>query len=327
MLTDRFGRIHDYLRVSVTDRCNLRCVYCMPPVGLEWKPREQILRLAEIARVIGIMAGLGVRKVRLNGGEPTVRSDIERLIQDIAAIPGVQTVAMTTNGILFAARAARLKSAGLTSVNISLDSLNSHTFAQITRRNEFENVLRSIDRALEAGFAPLKINTVIMPGVNDHELLDFVHFIKDKPVNVRFIEYMPFKGNHWDDRGYVPASQMKALIDEHYDLLPLIGNYTENRIATDYAIPGFLGTVSFIASLSESFCDRCSRLRLTADGALKACLFFPAQVQLRDALRSGADDSSLIRLIEDTVQAKPKGHPSVEELEAVNDLSMIQIGG
>ncbi len=327
ILVDRFGRVHDYLRISVTDRCNLRCTYCMPAEGLNWKKSEQLLNNDEIVRVARIMAEMGVRKIRLTGGEPTTRPDLADLVARLVEIEGIDTVSLTTNGVLFARNAQLLKQAGLSGVNISLDSLNRETFKKIARRDALNHVLGSIEAALQYEFEPVKLNMVVMAGVNEHEMLDFVELAKANPVNVRFIEYMPFKGNQWDPTGVVSYAMMRERIEQTYALHAMPNTFIANRVAEDFMIPGFCGKISFIASMSRSFCATCSRLRLTADGALKACLFFPAQAQLRESLRSRATDALLKLEIMRAVFAKPEGHPAPAELTALNDLSMIEIGG
>lgn len=327
ILVDRFGRIHDYLRISVTDRCNLRCTYCMPAEGLKWKKSEQLLNNDEIVRVARVMAEMGVRKIRLTGGEPTTRPDLADLVARLVEIEGIDTVALTTNGVLFARNAQLLKQAGLSGVNISLDSLNRETFKKIARRDALNHVLGSIEAAFQYEFEPVKLNMVVMAGVNEHEMLDFVELAKANPINVRFIEYMPFKGNQWDPAGVVSYAMMRERIEQTYDLHAMPDTFIANRVAEDFMIPGFRGKISFIASMSRSFCATCSRLRLTADGALKACLFFPAQAQLRESLRSRATDALLKLEISRAVFAKPEGHPAPAELTSLNDLSMIEIGG
>ncbi|MCB1060320.1 MAG: GTP 3',8-cyclase MoaA [Calditrichaeota bacterium] len=326
-LIDRFGRIHDYLRISVTDRCNLRCTYCMPEEGIGWKSSNLLLNSDEIVRVARLMAEMGVKKIRLTGGEPTTRSDLSLLVSRLAEIPGIEDICLTTNGVLFSKFAEDLKRAGLSHVNISLDSLNRENFIRIARRDLLDSVLKSLDAALDCGFEQVKLNMVVMAGTNEHEMPDFVEVARTKPVNVRFIEYMPFKGNRWDPRGVVTYNEMRSRLEASYDLRALPDTYISNRVAEDFMIPGFLGKVSFIASMSNSFCSTCSRLRLTADGALKACLFFPAQVHLRESLRANQSDEVIRCLITDAVQSKPKGHPDPSELEQLNDLSMIEIGG
>lgn len=299
----------------------------MPAEGFKWKKQEQILSNDEILRVARIMADMGVRKIRLTGGEPTTRSDLAELVAALVQIDGIETVALTTNGVLFARKAQQLKQAGLSGVNISLDSLNRETFQKIARRDALGQVLDSIDAALRLEFTMVKINMVVMAGVNEHEMLDFVELARHRPINVRFIEYMPFKGNQWDPTGVVTYAAMRERIEERYDLHAMPETFAANRVAEDFAIPGFHGKISFIASMSQSFCATCSRLRLTSDGALKACLFFPAQVQLRDLLRGNAPDDHIRSAISRAVLAKPAGHPDPTELAELNDLSMIEIGG
>ncbi len=326
-LIDRYGRVHDYLRISITDRCNLRCTYCMPSAGLNWKKPELLLSSDEIVKIAKVMAGLGVKKIRLTGGEPTIRAGLADLVARLVEIDGIDTVSLTTNGVLFAHHAQELKQAGLSGVNISLDSLDRDNFAKIARRDLLDQVLHSIDAALEHEFAPVKINMVVMAGVNSHEMLDFVDLARSRPLNVRFIEYMPFKGNQWDPTGVVSYAEMREEIDKTYELYALPATYVANRVAEDFMIPDFTGSISFIASMSRSFCATCSRLRLTSDGALKACLFFPAQAQLLELLRSGATDEQLTQTISQAVLAKSEGHPDPSKLTALNDLSMIEIGG
>jgi len=299
----------------------------MPAEGLKWKKPEHLLNIDEIVRVARVMADMGVRKIRLTGGEPTTRGDLAELVSRLIEIQGINTVSLTSNGVLFAKYAQALKQAGLTGVNISLDSLNRETFRKIARRDALNQVLESIEASLQNNFEPVKINMVVMAGVNEHEMLDFVELARSKPVNVRFIEYMPFKGNQWDPTGVVSYAVMRERIEERYDLHAMPETFITNRVAEDFVIPGFRGKISFIASMSRSFCATCSRLRLTADGALKACLFFPAQAQLRDLLRMGATDAQIKDVISQSILAKPEGHPDPTELIALNDLSMIEIGG
>ena len=195
-LIDSFGRIHTYLRISITDRCNLRCTYCMPYEGIKWKEKKEILTFEEITRIAKLLVTMGVEKIRITGGEPTVRKNIEELIQKLAVIPGLKTLAMTTNGIGFKEKAFTLKDKGLNSINISLDTLKKDRFLKISKRDKLNEVLEGINAALLAGYSSVKLNVVIMAGVNDDEIIDFVKFVKDKPINVRFIEFMPFKGNN-----------------------------------------------------------------------------------------------------------------------------------
>lgn len=325
-LVDAYGRVHTYLRIAITDRCNMRCVYCMPEEGLPWRPREEILSLEELARVARACASVGVRKVRLTGGEPTLRRGIEQLVSWLAETPGIDTVALTTNGVLLGEMAQPLRDAGLTHLNVSLDTLQPERFARIGRREFFPKVLAGIDAALAAGFPSLKLNVVVLAGMNDDELLDFVEFARERPVNIRFIEEMPMPGNAWESWGRFPAQEMKDRIEQRYTLVPDAGA-DPKTVAADYRIDGIRGKISFITPLSDAFCARCSRLRLTADGSIKSCLFHPAEVNLRDALRTGATDEELITRIRAAIALKPEAHPATEELATANHRFMSDIGG
>lgn len=324
-LVDTFGRAHTYLRISVTDRCNLRCSYCMPPEGLNWKTKSEILTYEEIIRIARVFVDLGITKIRLTGGEPLVRKDLHVLVEHLKQLPGVQTIAMTTNAVLLAQQAHALKNAGLTALNISLDTLNKTRFADITKRDDYDNVMRGIEAALEVGFAPLKLNVVVIKGFNDDELIDIVDWIKDKPINVRFIEYMPFKDNHWQPEGVFSYAEMRELIDTKFTLVPL--KMEPGAVAKDFAIKDHRGSVSFVTSMTDSFCGTCNRLRLTADGSVKSCLFYLPEVSLRDVLRRGITDDDLALMIQSAVLMKPEAHPPMEELATVANRSMIEIGG
>ncbi len=324
-LTDQFNRPHTYLRIAVTDRCNLRCSYCMPHEGIAWQPRHEILSLEEIARIAQIFVANGVRKIRLTGGEPLVRSNVEWLVRELSALPELETLAMTTNGTLLAARAEGLKASGLNRLNISLDSLKRDSYAQITGHDMLPSVFAGINAAVQAGFDTIKLNTVVMAGVNDDELFDFVDLTGNRPLHVRFIEYMPFPGNKWGAEQCIPWNDLLDKIQTRYNLDSLRSNTGE--VARSFQVPGHLGTVSFISPLSDEFCSNCNRIRLTADGSVKSCLLFPAEVSLRDALRSGMSDEELLALIRQALQQKNFSHPTVEDLVQLDNRCMTQIGG
>lgn len=324
-LIDSFGRKHNYLRISVTDRCNLRCFYCMPHEGIAWKKRDQLLSFEEIIRISRVFARMGVDKIRLTGGEPMVRKNLDVLIEQLALIDGIKTIAMTTNATLLKPVAKHLKNIGLNALNISLDTFKEERFFAITRRDDFQNVFDGIKEALEAGFESLKLNMVVMSGVNDDEIIDFVDFVKDKRMNVRFIEYMPFKDNSWNVDKVVTFQEMHQRIQEKYKLYPL--DCEPSAVAKDFGIEGHSGTVSFISSMSDSFCGTCNRLRLTADGSIKSCLFYPAETSLRDALRKGITDETLEEMILQALAMKPEAHPPAEEIAAADNRAMIEIGG
>ncbi|MDP2210081.1 MAG: GTP 3',8-cyclase MoaA [Bacteroidota bacterium] len=325
-LIDSFNRQHNYLRISVTDRCNLRCVYCQPADGIELRQRSEILTFDEIERVAKLFAEIGVNKIRITGGEPLVRKDLPKLIQRLAIIPGIRILGMTTNGVLLKSFAHQLKQSGLTNLNVSLDSLRSSRFELISGRQYFKDVLDGIYASLDAGFQPLKLNVVVMGGINDDELLDFVEFVRDKPINVRFIEYMPFKFNQWNQAKFVSFQQMVETISGRFEM-QRIKSIDENSVAKEYRITGVMGTISFITSMSDHFCGTCNRIRLTADGSIKSCLFHPAEINLRSALRDNTSDEIITGMIHSAIIAKPFGHPAAEELVAIENRSMIQIGG
>lgn len=325
-LIDSFNRKHTYLRISVTDRCNLCCNYCMPPTGIKLKERSEILTFDEIERLSRLFAFMGVNKIRLTGGEPLVRKDIPKLIRRLTNVPGIKTMGMTTNGVLLKSFTHELKQSGLTNLNVSLDSLRPSRFEMISGQQNFNDVIDGIYASLDAGFRPLKLNVVVMGGINDDELIDFVEFIRDKPINVRFIEYMPFRFNQWNQVKFISFQQMVENISERFELQPfeLSDKYA---VAKDFQIDGFIGTVSFITSMSDHFCGKCNRIRLTADGSIKSCLFHPAEVNLRSVLRSNLPDDMIIEMIYSAITSKPFGHPEVEELVTIDNRSMIQIGG
>lgn len=324
-LVDRFQRKHTYLRISVTDRCNFRCRYCMPPDGLEWRARDEILTFEEIDRLARLFARLGVDKIRLTGGEPTVRKGIDELIAKLSKIPGVDSLLMTTNGTTLAAQAAAYRQAGLTGLNVSLDSLRRDRFAEITLRDELPRVLSGIDAAIEAGFDSVKVNVVVMAGVNDDELLDFVEFARSRPVNVRFIEFMPFDGNGWKPVSVLPYREMRSQIESKHTLRPI--STAREAVGKDFEIEGFVGTIGFVTSMTESFCDGCNRVRLTAEGAFKPCLFSGSETSLRDPMRAGASDDELEATIRASLAGKWKGHPPMNLLASFPNRSMVAIGG
>jgi len=324
-LLDRFGRFHNYLRISVTDRCNFRCGYCMPPEGVEWKPRDEVLTLEEIERLSALFVRLGVSKIRLTGGEPTIRKNIEHLMASLKALDGMEQLLMTTNGTTLATHAHRYKAAGLDGLNISLDSLDPQKFREITLRDEFARVFAGIHTAIELGFSSIKINVVVLSGVNDDEIVDFVRLTEDLPIQVRFIEFMPFAGNDWKVHSVFTYKQMCEKIEREFLLLPIETEKT--AVGKDFSIPGHKGSVGFVTSMTESFCDGCNRIRLTAEGSFKSCLFSAAEVSLRDPMRQGAAEEELIRLISENLQKKWKGHPDLQLLPLLPNRSMVAIGG
>lgn len=326
MLTDTFGRRHTYLRISLTERCNLRCRYCMPAEGVPLSPRDHLLSFEEIERIAALFVRAGVDKIRLTGGEPLVRKDVETVVERLGQLPGLRTLALTTNGLLLPKKLARLHAAGVNLLNISLDTLRPERFTHITRRQGFDLVLAAIDQALAYGYAPVKINCVVLRGFNDDELADFVRMTEDRPLEVRFIEYMPFDGNGWSDDVFMPYTEMIARIEQQLPALTRLQD-GPNDTSKTYQVPGFRGRVGFITSMSEHFCSSCNRLRLTADGSLKVCLFGRAEVSLRDALRAGATDAELEALIQAAVLRKRAQHAGMHEIARSENRPMILIGG
>ena len=324
-LTDRFGRRHTYLRVSVTDRCNLRCRYCMPAEGIQWIERKDLLSFEEIERIVRALAGAGVNKVRITGGEPTVRRGIEGLIAALAKIEGIEELAMTTNGTTLPKMAQTYRDAGLTHLNVSLDSLDAAKYKEITLHDKFDVVINGIERAIEVGFAPLKVNVVAMKGVNDDEIPAFVEFARHRPVNVRFIEFMPFDGNEWTQGRMLSYREMVAIVGEHCAIEPL--PHRPNQVAKDFRIVGGAGTISFVTSMTDDFCSECNRIRLTATGEFKPCLFMLPNVSVRDVLRNGGGEEEVLAAAHASLDDKWAGHPGPQNLIRLKNASMIQIGG
>ncbi len=328
MLMDRFGRRITYLRISVTDRCNLRCVYCMPPEGIELQPHENILTYEEILQVVQVAASQGVSEVRLTGGEPLVRRGLPDLVRKIAAVPGIQDISLTTNGILLENLARPLAEAGLHRINVSMDTLDPLRFARITRGGSIRRVFAGLEAAEQAGLNPVKINVVAMRGVNDDELLDLALLSRDHPWNVRFIELMPVKNQAPWGEGFLPPGRIYLSVQEilealsGLDLQPLKEKVGSGP-AQEFSLPGGRGTVGVISPLGSCFCQDCNRLRLTADGSLRPCLLNDGEVSVRDALRAGED---LLPLIQKAVQLKPKGH-ELDAGDTPNVRCMGQIGG
>jgi cyclic pyranopterin phosphate synthase len=303
---DQFGRTVPYLRISVTDKCNLRCVYCMPLEGLPWLKREEILSYEEIAQVVRTMVGMGLQRIRITGGEPLVRRDLADLVRMIAANPEIEDLSLSTNAVLLAEQAEELKEAGVQRLNISLDSLQADRVDAISRRpGSFSKIMEGLDAAERVGFAPLKINVVLIGGQNDDEVEDFARITRERPWHVRFIELMPTGANlDLSASSFVSCADALRRVRALDDLEPVDGPFG-NGPATYYQFPGAPGTVGVITPMSHNYCDRCNRMRLTASGELRPCLFGDIQTNLRDPLRAGED---LRPFIEETLRIKPKRH-------------------
>lgn len=366
-LTDTFHRQHDYLRISVTERCNLRCMYCMPEEGVPLSPNRELLTTPEIALLSSVFVSQGVTKIRLTGGEPTVRRDILSLMQQIGALrpQGLKELCLTTNGISLHRKLDNMVEAGLTGVNLSLDTLDPWQFQIMTRRKGFDAVQKSIDRILElnklGAAIKLKINCVVMRGINDREIVPFVEMTREKDIEVRFIEYMPFDGNKWSKGKMFSYSEMLDLIREKYPELQKVQDH-KNDTSKTWHVPGFVGRIGFITSMTHNFCGTCNRLRITSDGNLKVCLFGNAEVSLRDILRKynggepideeafeamkqiemnrrqgvvpleqpvgmAPNELELLDVIGMAVKRKKAKHAGIGELEHMKNRPMILIGG
>jgi cyclic pyranopterin phosphate synthase len=305
-MIDQFGRRVEYVRVSVTDKCNLRCVYCMPLGGLDWLKRESLLSYEEIASVLRTMAGMGLKKVRITGGEPLVRKDLSHLVRMVAEIPGIEDISLSTNAVLLGDQAQELRDSGVSRVNVSLDSLQEERVDAIARRpGSFGRIMEGLDAAEAVGFDPIKINVVLIGGQNDDEIEDFALITRDRPWHIRFIELMPTGSNlDLSADNFVSCQNALARIRRMGSIEPVEGP-AGNGPATYFRFPGAAGTVGVITPMSHNYCDRCNRMRLTADGQLRPCLFGSLQTNLRDPLRAGAD---LVPIIEETLQIKPERH-------------------
>ncbi len=325
-LVDPFGRVHTYLRVSVTDRCNFRCTYCMPEEGIDWTAREDLLTYEEIVRLVAIFVGMGVRRVRLTGGEPTVRRDLEVLVAALGALP-LEDLSMTTNGHLLAPRAAALAAAGLRRINLSLDALEPALFRRIARGGEVERVLAALDACLEAGIEPVKINMVVMAGINDHEAEAMVaRFAPLAPrVRLRFIEFMPFGA---DRKLHLPSRVLRDRLAAAHGLEPLAADRAGGPATRARLMDSGL-EVGFISPITEHFCDACNRLRLLCDGGLRTCLSRDDAPSLRDLMRAGATDTELEAAVRRQVWGKVAGHEADVEGEGFRSFEgvMTRIGG
>ena len=308
-LVDRFGRVHRDLRISITDRCNLRCVYCLPEEGVEFTPKGRILTFDELARVARVAHTLGVTRVRVTGGEPLVRRGLESFVAMLAEI-GFADLSMTTNGIGLERRAQALADAGLRRLNISCDSLRPERFAQIRRSGDLARVLVAMDAAERAGLVPLKVNVVVLAGINDDEIVDFAAFARDSGRIVRFIEYMPLDGaGRWDRANVVPASHIIESIGERWPLEAVRPSDADpSAPATRYRFTDGIGEIGVIPTVTEPFCGTCDRLRITADGAIRNCLFANEETPLRDLLRHGGSDEAIALSLRRAVDAKLPGH-------------------
>jgi cyclic pyranopterin phosphate synthase len=326
-LVDGFGRVHTDLRVSVTDRCNLRCTYCMP-LEATFRPAAEHLTVAEIIRVVAVAAGLGVRSVRLTGGEPLLRSDLAPLVARLTALPGINEVALTTNGLLLAEQAATLRGAGLSRLNVSLDSLRPDVFERIARRSGLDRVLAGLAAAKAAGFTAIRINAVSIRGLTEAEVVPLADFCRREGFELRFIEFMPLDAEAaWSREQVLSGADVRAILVRAVGPLLPVGGTDPGQPATDYAWGDGGGRVGFIDPVSAPFCDRCDRLRLTADGQFRNCLFSLAEWDARAVLRGGGSDEAIAGLLRECVAAKRAAHGIDTPAFTRPARSMYQIGG
>lgn len=325
-LRDNFQRTIDYMRISITDRCNLRCIYCMPADGVKPIEHREILSYEEIIRIVRIAAGMGVRKIRITGGEPLARKNVTYLIASIKNIDGIEDLSLTTNGVLLEKYAKEIAAAGLNRINISLDSFRPERYREITRGGDVEVVLRGMVAAERAGLIPIKINMVPIRGFNDDEIEEFARITLTTPSHVRFIEFMPIGAKDiWSNEKYIPTDEIKSIVERIGPLTPVRAR--KSVPARYFRFEGAAGVVGFVSAITHHFCGDCNRLRLTADGKLRPCLFSETEIDLKSPLRSGASDEEIERLLKLSIDVKPEGH-NISNRTGLEFLSpMSRIGG
>ena len=327
MLIDNYHRHISYLRISLTDRCNLRCIYCMPKEGVSLLGHKDVLTFEEIERIASAAARLGISRVRLTGGEPLVRKGVIGLAGVLMKMPGIEDVSLTTNGTLLTEHAAALRSAGMRRINISLDTLDAKKYKRITRGGDIQKVLDGISAARREGFSPIKINVVAMRGMNDDEIEEFARLTIERPVHIRFIEFMPIDiATDWDKNSFISSSETREII-RRVGVLNPVDKCNKSGPAEMYRLEGAAGQLGFISPLSNHFCDTCNRMRLTADGKLRTCLFSDQEIDLKEVLRSGVNDQVLEETIAEAIKSKPKGHTISEPSFKKCRRNMSAIGG
>ncbi len=328
MLTDSFGRLHDHLRISVTDRCNIRCFYCMPEHGVEFVRRSEILDFEEIERFVRIAVTLGIRKLRVTGGEPLVRRDLPVLIRRLSAIPGIEDLALTTNGVLLPQLAAPLYEAGLRRINVHLDTVDRARFLQITRRDEIGKVLAGLETCKKLGYSKIKLNAVAVKNLVEPDIVPLARYARENGFEVRFIEFMPLDAqNLWDRSKVLLADEIIATLSREIAPLVPVPDPDPRAPASEYQFSDGVGRVGFIASVSRPFCLNCNRLRLTADGKLRYCLFAVEEDDVKTLLRRGASDQEIVSLIRRNVAGKWEGHEINSTRFVAPPRPMYSIGG
>ncbi|HLX44165.1 MAG TPA: GTP 3',8-cyclase MoaA [Bryobacteraceae bacterium] len=308
-LVDTFGRSHDNLRLSVTDRCNIRCFYCMPETEVKFQPREQLLTFEEIERFVRVAVTLGVRKLRITGGEPLVRKDLPKLVAKLASIEGVEDLALTTNGVLLGAQAQALYDAGLRRINVHLDTLDRERFKQITRRDDLGKVLDAIELCRKIGYGPIKINAVAVKNLVEADIVPLARYGRERDIEIRYIEFMPLDSQGlWGRDRVLSADQMIGMLEQEIGPLEAIPDRDERAPATEYRFADGIGRVGFIASVTRPFCLNCNRIRLTSDGKFRYCLFAIEETDVKGILRSGGSDDDIRNAVRESVHAKWIGH-------------------
>jgi len=327
-LIDTFGRVHNNLRISVTDRCNIRCFYCMPAENVQFMERSSLLSFEEIEQFVRSVTPLGINKLRITGGEPLVRKDLPVLINGLSSVPGIDDIGMTTNGILFGEQAQALFDAGLRRINISLDALDPVKFREVTRRDGYEKVVEAIHIAKETGFSPIKVNAVSIRNLTEDQIVPFGHFARETGVEIRFIEFMPLDAdNAWEREKVLFASEILEHLSS--EIMPLVPCGQQNRAApaTDYEFEDGRGRIGFIPSVSQPFCGNCNRFRITADGKVRNCLFSLEETDIRQMLRDGAGRDEIQAAVRASITAKAAGH-QINSADFIQpDRPMYSIGG
>ena len=327
-IVDSFGRVHNNLRISVTDRCNIRCFYCMPDENVTFLPQKEILSFEEIRRFVSICSRLGVDRVRITGGEPLVRAQLEKLISMLVQVAGIQQVALTTNGVLLSDQAKKLKDAGLHRLNISLDTLDEATFFRLSRRKGLNRVLEGIDKAIEVGFERVRLNAIAIAGLTDSEIIPLVNFAMEKRLEIRFIEFMPLDADqNWASDQVLNGEKIKQIIQTRFGELEVCHRDDPSQPAVDYKFASGRGRVGFINPVSQPFCHSCNRLRLTAEGKIRNCLFSTTEWNVMELLRGDFTDSEISDLILDCVANKKAAHGIDSADFSRPEKAMYQIGG
>ena len=326
-IIDTFGRVHTNLRLSITDRCNIRCFYCMP-VNVQFLPRTELLNYEEMVRIVRLLTPAGLDKIRITGGEPLVRKDVDQLIRQLVSIDGILDVALTTNGLLLDQMAASLKQAGLHRLNISLDALNPEVFEKITRRSGLEKVLAGIETAQQVGFTNIRINAVSIRGMSETEIIPLTKFCRQRNLTLRFIEYMPLDADrNWDLTQVLSGADLRRVIEAEWGPLTPVQRKDPSQPAVDFAFENGPGKIGFINSVSQPFCSECNRMRLTADGKFRNCLFSAEDWDLRGPLRAGASDHEILEIIRHSIAVKKPGH-GIDDVDFMPpQRAMYQIGG